>query len=501
MSEPSPDTMRETTAGRGPEGGRDVRLTTKLIALTALFVLAAEILVFVPSIAHFRVSRLQEMTQRARLVALALENTRDVDRSLQDRLLATLDASAIATRSGRMRRLVALAAQPIHVDEVTDLGAAEPWDPIVGVVGMLAAGDGRTIRLIGPPGEDGVVIDLVMSETPIRQATLAFAGRLLVISAGLLMAAAVLIFFGLRRLFLEPLARLGRAMADFAADPENPDRIIRPSGRSDEMGEAEMRLAELQTEVAGSLAQKKHLADLGVAVSKINHDLRNMLASAQLITDRLSAVPDGTVQRFVPKLVATLDRAIGYSRAVLDYGRTGEAPPVRRLVALRRLVEDVGDMLGRREGPDGTRLEGDVGYEIDIPTALEVDADPDQIFRVLLNLVRNATQAFEADTEPALVRRITVSALRRGTVVTIRVADTGPGVPAKARENLFRPFQGGFRRGGTGLGLAICAELVRAHGGAIELVDDGAGATFEVTIPDRIVDLTRIDRRRTSRSG
>lgn len=500
MSEPKPD-IREETTGRDARGGRrEVRLSTKLVALTAVFVFAAEILVFVPSIAHFRVNRLQEMIQRAELVALSLENTPDVGRAVQDRLLASMDASTIAVRSGTMRRLVAMAEQPSRIDSVVDLGTSEPVSPIADVLEMLAAGDGRTIRLVGAPAEDGAVVDLVLAETPIRQATVRFAGRLLAISAAVLMVVAVLIFFGLRRLFLEPLDRLSTAMAEFAADPENPARIIRPSGRRDEMGAAEARLAELQTELAGSLAQKKHLADLGVAVSKINHDLRNMLASAQLITDRLSSIPDGTVQRFVPKLVGTLDRAIGYSRAVLDYGKTGEAPPERRLIALRRLVEDVGDMLGRREGPEGARLEGDVGFDIDVPLNLEVDADPDQLFRVLLNLVRNATQAFEADTDPSLVRRIRVAATRSGTVVTIAVSDTGPGVPDKARENLFRPFQGGFRRGGTGLGLAICAELVRAHGGTIELVDRGPGATFEVSIPDRVIDLTRIDRRRGSTS-
>ncbi len=499
MSEPTSDADRETTRSAAGSAGRDVRLSTKLITLTALFVLAAEILVFVPSIAHFRLNRLQEMTQRGELVALSLENTPDVGRALQDRLLASLDARAIAVRSGKMRRLVAMVEQPIRIDAVTDLGSVDPLAPITDVIAMLAAGDGRTLRLVGAPRGDGTTVDLVLSETPTRQATLSYAGRLLATSAAVLIVAAVLIFFGLRRLFLEPLDRLSRAMADFAADPENPARIIRPSGRGDEMGAAEARLAELQTELAGSLAQKKHLADLGVAVSKINHDLRNMLASAQLITDRLSAVPDGTVQRFVPKLVATLDRAIGYSRAVLDYGKTGEAPPERRLIALRRLVEDVGDMLGRRETAEGCRLDGDIGFEIDMAPSLEVDADPDQLFRVLLNLVRNATQAFEADTDPALVRRITIAAARSGAVVTIRVADTGPGVPTKARENLFRPFQGGFRRGGTGLGLAICAELVRAHGGSIELIDRGPGATFEVTIPDRVIDLTLVDRKRSSR--
>lgn len=500
MSEPRPGVKSETPSRDARTGGRDVTLSTKLIALTALFVFAAEILVFLPSIAHFRVNRMQEMIQRAELVALSLENTPDVGRALQDRLLASMGAQAIAVRSGTMRRLVAMAEKPGEIGEVVDLATIEPFTPIAGVIEMMAAGDGRTVRLVGAPNEEGAIVDLVIDETPIRQATLRFAGRLLAISAAVLLVVAVLLFFGLRRLFLEPLDRLSTAMAEFAADPENPARIIRPSGRSDEMGAAEARLAELQTELAGSLAQKKHLADLGVAVSKINHDLRNMLASAQLITDRLSSIPDGTVQRFVPKLVGTLDRAIGYSRAVLDYGRTGEAPPERRLVALRRLVEDVGDMLGRREGPEGARLDGDIGFEIDIAAALEVDADPDQLFRVLLNLVRNATQAFEADTDPSLVRRITVAATRQGAVVAIRVADTGPGVPAKARENLFRPFQGGFRRGGTGLGLAICAELVRAHGGTIELVERGPGATFAVTIPDRVIDLASVDRRRSTRA-
>ena len=501
MSAPAPDTERPLPLSAPSGGGRDVRLSTKLIGLTALFVMTAEVLVFVPSIAHFRVNRLEEMVQRAELVAQSLANVPEVGRTVQDRLLTALDASAIAVRSGTMRRLVAMAEAPIRIDTFVDLARSEPVSPIAEVLEMMAAGDGRTLRLVGAPDEEGTVVDLVLSETPIRQATMRFAGRLLAISAAILMVVAVLIFLGLRRLFLEPLDRLSTAMADFAADPENPARIIRPSGRGDEMGAAEERLAELQTELAASLAQKKHLADLGVAVSKINHDLRNMLAAAQLITDRLSSIPDGTVQRFVPKLVATLDRAIGYSRAVLDYGRTGEAPPERRLVAVRRLVEDVGDMLGRREGPDGCRLDGDVGFEIDVAPGLEIDADPDQLFRVLLNLTRNATQAFEADTDPSLVRRITVRGVRQGAVVTITVADTGPGVPAKARENLFRPFQGGFRRGGTGLGLAICAELVRAHGGSIELVDRGPGASFEVTIPDRVIDLTRIERRRTSSGG
>jgi signal transduction histidine kinase len=72
----------------------------------------------------------------------------------------------------------------------------------------------------------------------------------------------------------------------------------------------------------------------------------------------------------------------------------------------------------------------------------------------------------------------------------ILIEDTGPGLPPKARDNLFAAFRGSARSGGTGLGLAIAQELVRAHGGALELVESIGGRTvFSVTIPDQPVRL------------
>ena len=120
---------------------------------------------------------------------------------------------------------------------------------------------------------------------------------------------------------------------------------------------------------------------------------------------------------------------------------------------------------------------------------MEVDADPDQLYRVIMNLCRNAKEALESDPHEAVVRRLAVAAERRGSVVRIVVSDTGPGVPEKVRQSLFQPFQGGGRPGGTGLGLAISAEIVRAHGGALVLVESAAGATFEITIPDQPIDI------------
>ena len=204
-----------------------------------------------------------------------------------------------------------------------------------------------------------------------------------------------------------------------------------------------------------------------------------MLAAAQLFSDRLGSLPDENVQRFAPKLIAALDRAIAYCQTTLAYGRAREAAPARRLVALDRLVDDVADVMGLKG-------HATVAFENRVPAGLEVDADPDQLFRVLVNLCRNAVQALESDLDDAVVRRLSIEASRKGDVVTVSVEDTGPGVPAAARANLFRAFQGAVRPGGTGLGLAIASELVRAHGGAISLVEPGGpGARFVITIPDR----------------
>jgi len=114
---------------------------------------------------------------------------------------------------------------------------------------------------------------------------------------------------------------------------------------------------------------------------------------------------------------------------------------------------------------------------------------------VLSNLCRNAVQALESDSETGGVGEIMVLARRKGSVTVIEVADTGPGVPDKAREHLFEAFQSVARKGGSGLGLAIAAELVQAHGGQIALVKNEGGATFRVTIPDMVVELEHVRRR------
>jgi hypothetical protein len=330
---------------------------------------------------------------------------------------------------------------------------------------------------------EGQFIEIVLDEAPLRKAMLTFSVNILLLSLAISGITATLVFFALHYLLVRPMGRITQNMVTFRADPENPGRIIAESGRGDEIGTAETELAAMQRELASMLHQKNRLAALGLAVSKINHDLRNLLASAQLFSDQLSTLPDPKVQRFAPKLMRALERAIAFCQSTLSYGAAQEPPPERKTLQVEPLIEEVHEALG-------LGLDVPIRWIVAVERGLTVEADHDQLFRVLVNVARNAVQALEARGARDPARdQIRITGRREGSVVIIEVSDTGPGVPEKARAHLFQAFQGSARAGGTGLGLAIAAELVRAHGGDIRLVPGTIGATFSITIPDRAVDL------------
>jgi signal transduction histidine kinase len=337
----------------------------------------------------------------------------------------------------------------------------------------------------------GDFLEIVLDEGPLRRAMWRYSRNVLLISLVISTIAGALLYLALHYMFVRPMHRITSNMIAFRADPENPARVITATRRQDEIGIAERELATMQHDIASMLQQKNRLAALGLAVSKINHDLRNLLASAQLMSDRLSHLPDERVQRFAPKLMRALERAIAFCQSTLSYGRAHEPPPDRKMISLATLVEEVQETLDL--GPEAR-----IGWVSAVERGLTVDADHDQLLRVLLNLARNALQALEtrAPNDPAR-DQIRITGRRQGAVVMIEVADTGSGFPEKAREHLFEAFQGSTRTGGTGLGLAIAAELVRAHGGEIRLAEGTIGATFQITIPDRAVEL---DARRPERA-
>src|SRR5215471_5149640 len=480
--------MTEDTAARSEEL-RTPRfgLSGKLLVLTILFVMIAEVLIYVPSVANFRVVWLKDRLATAYTAALVLDAAPNgvVSDTLAKRILDSIGARAVAMKMGSRHRMIAVDDMPPAVAATYDMRNVYAFDAVVDAFSTMLNNKKEVVRVVGPaPG--GEYIELVMDEQPLRRAMLRYSVDILLLSLLISAITAALVYLALHYMFVRPMRRVTGNMVAFRADPENSDRVIVPSGRVDEIGTAERELATMQAELASMLHQKNRLASLGLAVSKINHDLRNLLASAQLFSDRLAKIPDPGVQRFAPKLMRALERAIAFCQSTLSYGRLQEPPPERRPILLEPLVEEVHETLGL--GADGP-----IRWISAVERGLVVEADYDQLFRILLNLSRNAVQAMESQAaesgrDPGR-DQIRITGRREGAVAVIEVSDTGPGFSEKAREHLFEAFQGSTRTGGTGLGLAIAAELVRAHGGEIRLVEGTIGATLRLTIPDRAVEL------------
>lgn len=475
---------------------RQLGLSAKLLLLTLAVIMLAEILIFVPSVANFRDSWLRDRLRFAEIAALAAEAAPEgrVPEALRQELLMSAQVKAVALKRKDMRMPLLLEDMPPDIAETFDLRTDGPIKRIGDALTTLLRTSPRAIRVIGTPGIGaGEFVEIVMLEAPLKSAMVSFGLRILGLSVLISVLAAAMVYLALNGLLVRPIERMVANMMRFSANPEDASRIIRPSARTDEIGTAEHQLAAMQRELAQVLHQKTRLAALGLAVSKINHDLRNMLANAQLISDRFQDSSDPTVKRFAPKLIGSLDRAIRLCTDTLRFGRAEEEPPKRSRFALRPMVEEVAEGLGLPMGQD-------VGFVIDVPSELIVDADPNQLFRVLTNLLRNAVQVIDAAAPRERIRLpdpagqdlilartawIKVTARRLDRHVRIDVSDSGPGIPEQARQHLFEAFQGSVRKGGTGLGLAICAEIMRAHGGAIELAKSGPdGTKFRLTFPD-----------------
>lgn len=489
--------MADEVQGEGPgsrEGAPKARrlrpwhrlrggLSARLLWLTFAFVMLAEVLIFLPSIANMRVNWLSNRLNTAAAASIVVDGLKNVvlpQPVRDDTLMATGTKAIVLTKDG-MRHLIAATDMPPMVSYQYDLAEMSPLQLIYDAFDELLFGGDRVIRVYSPINGSNMMIEVVMEDASLRAAMIAYSQNVFFISLIISLITAGLIFMAINRMMIRPIRRITTSIERFAEHPEATSSIYQPGTGTDELALAGRHLETMQKELQKTLRQQKNLAELGLAVSKINHDMRNILASAQLISDRLGDTEDPMVKRLAPKLLRTIDRAVSYSDSVLSFGKASEAEPKRRLLRLRTVVQDVCDVL--------IGVGGDPGIEFDIRIAddLTVDADPDQLFRVIHNLCRNAVQALmnEPDDE-AIIRQVTVSAYRTGAVVSISVDDTGPGMPQKARENLFKAFRGSARSGGTGLGLAIARELVLAHGGTIALVEKAQpGTLFRIEIPDR----------------
>lgn len=451
-------------------------LSGRFLILTTIFVMLAEVLIFVPSVARFRADYLVDRLERAQIASLALLADDMLGSELEAELLENAEVFNVVLRRDEMRQLVLSAPMPRPIDATFDLREPGPFVLIRDAMRRFVRPTPEVIRVIGAPVRDaGLLIEVTMDTQGLRSAMVEFGVRILVLSAVISIFTAVLLFAAVRVFLVTPIKGVVGYMQRYAAAPEDARRIITPRASVRELREAEEALQTLQTELTQALKQKERLAQLGGAVAKVSHDLRNILTSAQLFTDRIEGSEDPLVRRMAPKLVNSIRRAVALCEGTLAFGRAEEPAPA---LTLLQVVDVSGDVI---ENERLATQDHDLEFHHEISPLLTVRADPEQLFRVLLNLTRNARQAIVATGQPG---SITLAAGETEQSWWIDVSDTGPGLPPKAQEHLFTPFQGGARKGGSGLGLAIAAELVRGHGGTLTLMEtDTSGTRFRICLP------------------
>ncbi|MBV9289498.1 MAG: HAMP domain-containing histidine kinase [Hyphomicrobiales bacterium] len=466
-------------AGTPPRLG----LAGRVLLVTIGFVLLAMGLLYVTRLAAHRENWLHNKLAAAQTAVEAFDASgpSELPADLSRRLLASVGVKSITIAAASGRRMLAVSGAPPAFAETVSLDNETFVDGVAAAFRTLFTKRGAIIQVVGSP-QGGEAIAVTLDETPLVAGLWRLSHTFLNISLTIAAVLTCVLWAALWQMVLRPVRRLTSNIIAFGESPQDISRVIAPSGRHDDIGRAETALAAMQGSLAHELAQRKRLAELGMAVARINHDLRNMLTAAQLISDRLATIPDPLAQRLAPRLVATLDRAIQFCQATLTYGAAREQPPNRRPFDLNALVRQVVES-GRAEN------EHAIEYQIDLPPRFEVYADPDQVLRVLENLSRNAAQALIAKGAAGeRPRAIRFAAIRTDGVALIEISDTGPGFPPGQSERIFEPFHKSTNEAGAGLGLAIAADLVARNGGSITLApakadDFYCGACFHIRLP------------------
>uniref|UniRef100_UPI0035C807D0 histidine kinase dimerization/phospho-acceptor domain-containing protein n=1 Tax=Citreimonas sp. TaxID=3036715 RepID=UPI0035C807D0 len=370
-------------------------LSGRFLILTVIFVMLAEVLIFVPSVARFREDFLLGRLERAQIASLALLADEMISPELEAELLDNAGVYNVVLRRDQMRELVLSSPVPGPIAATYDLRDPSALQLIAGALSRLLTAEPQIIRVIGSPlREAGQLIEVTMDTADLRAAMLEYGLRILLLSAMISIVTASLLFFSVRVLLVRPIKGVVGHMQAYAAAPEDARRVIKPSASVRELREAEEALQLLQTQMTQALRQKERLAQLGGAVARVSHDLRNILTSAQLFTDRIERSEDPAVRRLAPKLVNSITRAVSLCESTLAFGRAEEPAPTLTLFNLAELAHEV--LEAERLAID----EHDLSLSDDIPAGMMIRGDPEQIYRALSNMVRNARQAIVASGKP-----------------------------------------------------------------------------------------------------
>lgn len=454
-------------------------LAGRFLLLTLAFLALAELLILIPATASFRRDYLELRIEKARVVGLTVLHTNaSVDEDSAQRILENADALNIRMRLDTRSVLVLqrpLPGEKMGFHEVV-LDEQDRWMQLRDAVRRYFLPGEELVRVESSLSANSKNrIDIVIRSGDLRGAMRQYSLEILGISSIVSLIVAALMLLVVRLFVVAPIYRFIGSIKAFGSDPGDARRIIAPSARVRELRDAELALQSMQVELGSSFRQKERLSQLGEAIAKINHEMRNVLTPAQLVADMIGDSSDPGVKRAAPKILKSISRAVDLTRSVLDFARLREPVTEPTRFSLADLVSEVVEL-------ESVHVrDGSVGFEVLVPAGVFVEADRNQMFHAFLNLVRNARQAAEGGETPGLV---TIEAGESGDGVRALVRDNGPGLPATSLDFLFKPFQGGPGRGSSGLGLAIARDCVRANSGELRLAENSdSGAAFEIFLP------------------
>jgi len=342
-----------------------------------------------------------------------------------------------------------------------------------------------TAEILPPARAYRELNELFAAQTAEENRALANHGRLALLGLGVCGVAACLLgCYGVARAMTRGLAQLGVPIRDAAGllnTVAGPGPVA--AGRDfDELESSLHRVADLAGTVVARLRlserealRAEQLAAVGQMAAGLAHELRNPLMAMKILVQ--PAAEPGSAVALTPEDLAVLDEEITRLdrsiQAFLDFAR----PPLpeMRTFDAGAVVDQAVHLVSRRAEQCGVRVER-AAPDGPVP----VEADVAQVRQVLLNLLLNA---LDATGEGGAVRIDLVPAGGPDGCVTIRVADTGRGLPADLGPRIFEPFVS-TKDTGMGLGLSICKRIVEAHGGRIDAAGrPGGGAVFAVRLP------------------
>jgi signal transduction histidine kinase len=475
MADPAPSSepARWAYSGFHWPGG----LSSRLLLLTVLIVVFANLLILPPNLAAFEEQRLRDRLNNAEVATLVTQTAPNgvVSDPIAQKLLASAEVVQVSVGVNNERHLILQMPRVERAPYLVDLRQNNPLSWMTPFETLSEGGD-RMVRVMAKPRFlRGDFVEIVAPNGPLKKEIIVQLERLLGIALFTSIMAGGVVYFSLNFLLVRPMQRITRSMEHFRADPDDASASVKPSSRPDEVGRAERELERMQTDLRAALSSRARLAALGEAVAKINHDLRNMLTSAQLASERMSASGDPNVAQALPRLERALGRAVTLASNVLTFGKSEELPPQKRPVDLRPALTAAAE-------DAGLSAEG-VAMKIVFKGEPSISADPEQLHRILVNLLTNARQAID-QTERGSSGRVSADYRQDEDMDVITLTDNGPGLPERARTHLFQAFAGSAREGGSGLGLAIARELAQGHGGELSLVATGPeGTTFELRLP------------------